>query len=109
MRLSPILPRTRSHKKKTVSWNDTQQEAVVNLLHEASALIDIFDQMSIILGPEVKLNNLPEKPMETVEIPKSKWDPILTESCNSLQEKITNFKPHSHLNGSDFYKAKILK
>lgn len=105
MRLSPIAPRARGYKKKMVTWNDSQQEAVVNLLNEASALIDVFDEMSMILGPEVKLNSPLDRPIEAIEIPTSKWDPILTDSCNLLKEKITNFKPHAHLNQSQFCRS----
>lgn len=93
MRLSPIPPRMKSYKKKTVTWSDSQQKSVTKLLSEASALINIFDQLSIILGPELKLkfNDSLENDSEEIKIPPSKWDPILTESCKLLQEKIKDF------------------
>lgn len=98
MRLSPIAPRPQTNSlRRAVTWNDGQQQAVTELLSEASALIDVFDQMSMILGPEVSLHPSPQTFAHNVAIPPSKWDPILTESCNLLEEKLRSFKPRSHL------------
>lgn len=97
MRLSPIPPKPfmTSTKRKSVTWNDGNHGAVKELLSEASALIDIFDQMSMILGPEVQLNAPIMRSADDIIIPASKWDPVLTESCNSLEEKLRNFKPQA--------------
>lgn len=96
MTLSPLQRRPKSNKKKkSVTWND-RQLAVTKLLTEASALIDIFNEVSIMLGPEMSLNQIPTG--ESVYIPKSKWDPILTESCNDLENALTNYRPRNHLN-----------
>lgn len=101
MNLSPVPKKPKIAKRKTVTWND-KQLAVTKLLDEASALIDIFDEMSMVLGPEVKLKNTaPISKIDILEIPKSKWDPILTASCNALQNTISNFKPHKHLTCSE--------
>lgn len=97
MTLSPMSERPKkSLKKKSVTWND-RQLAVTRLLNEASALIDIFDEMSMILGPEVKLNQTPCSESNAVTIPESKLNLILSESCDALQEKLINFKPNHHL------------
>lgn len=98
MRLSPITPRpsTGNGIRKSVSWDDRQHQAVSELLTEASALIDVFDQMSMILGPEVPLHSIPRESSDMLAIPPSKWDPILSESCDLLNEKLQNFKPRHH-------------
>lgn len=92
MRLSPIPPRQPSIKKKTVTWSDSQQRAIVDLITEASALMDVFDQVSLLLGPHINLN-APTKIEDTV-IPPSKWGPILEKSCQDLEEELNNFKLH---------------
>lgn len=101
MHLAPVQlrpqPSVSSHRK-TVSWNDHHQNAVSELLTEASALIDVFDQMAMILGPEVPLSAPLKSPADNLTIPPSKWEPILAESCSQLDEKLRNFKPRSHGN-----------
>lgn len=92
MRLSPIPPRQPSIKKKTVSWSDSQQRAIVDLITEASALIDVFDQVSLLLGPHIKLR-APTK-IENTVIGPSKWGPILERQCQELEEELNNFKVH---------------
>lgn len=92
MRLSPIPPRQPSLKKKTVSWSDLQQRAVAELITEASALMDVFDQVSMLLGPQVNLSASTK--MENTVIPPSKWGPILKKSCDDLEEELNNFKLH---------------
>ncbi|XP_058452123.1 uncharacterized protein LOC131430884 isoform X2 [Malaya genurostris] len=87
MRLSPVLPRKPRPNKKTVTWSDTQHRAVSNLIHEATALVDMFDQVSMLLGPDIKLHAV--KPQEEeFELPPPKWEPLLTKSCHLLQEKL---------------------
>lgn len=102
MHLSPVQlrppPIISSQQRRNVSWNDQQQHAVSALLSEASALIDVFDQMSVILGPEVPLAVPLKSPADQLTIPPSKWEPILAESCLQLDEKLRNFKPRSHYN-----------
>lgn len=104
MTLSPMENRRKSvdgksTKKKSVTWND-RQLAVTKLINEASALIDIFNEVSCVIGPEMNLkcsiNMAAQNPME-LNIPESKWQPILSESCNDLQKRLINFQPHNHL------------
>lgn len=87
-----------STKKKSVTWNE-RQLTVTNLINEASALIDIFNEVSIMLGPEVNLKRSKEDEIDpsAVNIPNSKWKPILSESCADLCNALTKFKPHKHL------------
>lgn len=55
MTLSPILPRKATKtNKKCVTWSDSHQKAVNGLLQEASNLLNIFDQVSILLGPKMQ-------------------------------------------------------
>lgn len=104
MTLAPMEDRRRSvdgksTKKKSVTWND-RQLAVTKLIHEASALIDIFNEVSCMIGPEMNLKcstNVAARNSAELDIPESKWQPILSESCNDLQKTLTNFKPHTHL------------
>lgn len=101
MTLTPVENRPKtSIKKKTVTWNE-RQLAVTKLIHEASALIDIFNEVSIMLGPDTDLKSAKDEINPTsITIPKSKWQPILSESCNDLQNTLTNFHPRHHLNST---------
>lgn len=95
MTLLPVSDRPKKSKsKKSVTWND-RQLAVTRLLNEASALIDIFDEISMILGPEVKLNQHPN--IDPINIPESKYGLILNRSCDALRYDLCNFKPNMHL------------
>lgn len=94
MRLSPLPPKRATIKKKTVSWSDTQERAVTELISEASALMDAFDEVSMLLGPNLQLNDTINV-TETAALPESKWDPILTQSCQTLAEELKKFKPHN--------------
>lgn len=101
MTLTPVEKRpSNSMKKKSVTWNE-RQLAVTKLINEASALIDIFNEVSIMIGPEMNLK-LPKDEINpsSLSIPKSKWEPILSESCSDLQETLTNFKPRHHLSST---------
>lgn len=88
MRLSPIQckPKPTFNNQKHVTWSDSQIIAVSALLNEASALIEIVDRVSIILGPNVKLNKVTEP--ENFEMSPPKWSGILKESCNLLEEQL---------------------
>lgn len=101
MTLTPIKKRsTTGTKKKSVTWND-RQLAVTRLINEASALIDVFNEVSIMIGPEMNLKlTTNEIHSPTISIPKSKWQPILSESCNDLQQTLNNFKPRHHLSSA---------
>lgn len=97
MHFSPV-PRcvpTKNSKGKSVTWND-KQLAVTRLLTETSALIDIFDEMAMRLGPNVELRHPTVPVIEPIVIPESNWSAMLTDSCNSLEEKLINFRPRKH-------------
>lgn len=93
MRLSPLPPKRKTLKKKTVSWSDTQERAVTELISEASAMMDAFDEVSMLLGPNLQLNDMIDV-TEMSALPESKWDPILTQSCKTLADELKKFKPH---------------
>lgn len=93
MRLSPLPPKRPTLKKKTVSWSDTQERAVAELISEASAMMDAFDEVSMLLGPNLQLNDMNDV-TEMTALPESKWDPILTQSCQTLADELKKFKPH---------------
>lgn len=100
MTLTPMQMRPKTNtKKKTVTWND-RQLAVTKLLNEASALIDIFNDVSIMLGPEMSLNRMPVNNFNAINIPNSKLDPVLSESCKDLQNTLTSYKPKKHLSSA---------
>ncbi|XP_053680415.1 uncharacterized protein LOC128731330 [Anopheles nili] len=87
MRLSPVPPRRpRGPNQKTVTWSDRQHRAVSKLLTEASALVDMFDHVSLLLGPDITLHKLP--PQQEFHLPPAKWEPLLTKSCDLLEEKL---------------------
>lgn len=80
-----------STKPKMVTWNDSKL-AVTKLLNDTTALIDIFDEISMVLGPESNLN-YPRIPiLDNIEIPPSKFAPILNESCASLEKCLSMCK-----------------
>ncbi|XP_052866510.1 uncharacterized protein LOC128272686 [Anopheles cruzii] len=98
MRLSPIPPRRpRAPNQKTVTWSDRQHRAVSKLLTEASALVDMFDHVSLLLGPDIELHKLP--PQQEFSLPPPKWEPLLAKSCDLLEEKLAQVR---HLSVGDF-------
>uniref|UniRef100_A0A182M9C8 Uncharacterized protein n=1 Tax=Anopheles culicifacies TaxID=139723 RepID=A0A182M9C8_9DIPT len=98
MRLSPVPPRRpRAPNQKTVTWSDRQHRAVSKLINEASALVDMFDHVSLLLGPDITLHKLP--PQQEFHLPPAKWEPLLTKSCDLLEEKLAQVR---HLSLSDF-------
>lgn len=102
MRLYPLHQRQPNYRSKRpqVYWSDNQRRAVSRLIDEASSLLNMFDDVSLLLGPETKLNN-PIK-MNEDPLPPSKWDPILTKSCEILKEELNKFKPHNFRNHPNF-------
>ncbi|XP_058060134.1 uncharacterized protein LOC131210848 [Anopheles bellator] len=98
MRLSPVPPRRpRAPNQKTVTWSDRQHRAVSKLLTEASALVDMFDHVSLLLGPDIELHKLP--PQQEFSLPPPKWEPLLAKSCDLLEEKLAQVR---HLSVGDF-------
>lgn len=101
MTLSPLHKRVGySTKKKTVSWRD-RENAVTKLLNETSALIDVFYEVSVMLGPQLNLNPAPSYDPNANQIEQSKWKPLLSESCNSLHKTLLDFEPKHHLSSSN--------
>lgn len=46
---------------KQVTWSDSQVQIVTDLIREANALNDMFDQVAMLLGPDIKLHNVSGK------------------------------------------------
>jgi hypothetical protein len=91
MRLSPIPPRVRRPNKKIVTWSDAQHKAVSKLISEANALQDIFDKVSMLLGPDIKVHDVPD--VADYKMPPSKWDALLSESCDRLEAQLNSYEP----------------
>lgn len=91
MRLSPVPLRHRRPHSKRVTWSDSQQKIVTNLVSEANALINIFDQVTMLLGPDLRLNPTPK--FDENPLPPFKMDSLLKTSCDVLEEKIMKIKP----------------
>lgn len=43
---------------KPAAWSDSQTKIVNDLIREANALMDMFDQVAMLLGPDIKLHNV---------------------------------------------------
>lgn len=91
MRLSPIILRNRRSNPKRVTWSDTEKKIVSDLVSESNALLNIFDQVTLLLGPDIKLKPVPK--LDDTPIPPFQMDPKLKSSCDVLEEKIKKLKP----------------
>lgn len=78
----------------------TQQIAVNALIDEAAALLELFNDVSLALGPYVKLNDIDRIQSYDINVPASKWQPVLSASCTALEKCLANFTPKSHLHSS---------
>lgn len=95
MHLSPIPARRVNFKRRSVTWSDAQHQAVSELMFEASALLDVFDNVAMLIGPDLNVK-LPatKTTFETLKLPESKWQPILEKSSKDLEECLKEFQPH---------------
>lgn len=57
-RLSPTTHRDSRANFKQVTWSESQVKIVKDLIKEANSLMDMFDQVAMLLGPDVKLHNV---------------------------------------------------
>lgn len=57
-RLSPVPPRVFRPDMKQVTWSDSQKKIVNDLMNEANSLMEMFDQVAMLLGPDIKLHNV---------------------------------------------------
>lgn len=104
MHLVPLQKRSRRVVKTLIHepWLN-QQMAVNNLVNEATVLLDVFNDVSMALGPDIKLNNIEMiNNRADFPIPISKWQPILSASCRDLEKCLASFKPKSHLKSALF-------
>lgn len=90
--------RTRTGNRKSVTWSDSHQRAVNDLISEATNLIQVFDQISLLLGPN--MGNLAQIPsiealtgQATVPPATSNHRTAGREACAELQKKLEEFQP----------------
>lgn len=57
-RLSPIPQKAAQANLRQETWSDSQVKVVSDLIKEANALMNMFDQVAMLLGPDVKLHNV---------------------------------------------------
>lgn len=98
-RLSPIPPRERRPNLKQVTWSDSQIRVVSELMNEANALMDMFDQVAMLLGPDIKLHNVSDA--EEFVMPKSKYQHELSKSCSKIEKNLQK------LEGVNFQKVSL--
>jgi hypothetical protein len=102
-RLSPVPERISRPK---VTWSDSQIKIVNDLMSEATALMDMFDQVAMLLGPDIKLHKISGQlfghsdaintkmnffyfiDVEEFELPPSKYNDELTKSCEKLEASL---------------------
>lgn len=101
-RLSPIPVRERRPNKKEVTWSDTQVKVVSELINEANALMDMFDQVAMLLGPDVKLHNVSD--VEDFVMPPSTYKDQLNQTCGRIEQ---NLMKVDHLHNSRTLMDKI--
>lgn len=55
----PSAPQRQFHSSmQQVSWSDSQAKVVGDLIREANALLEMFDQVAMLLGPDIKLHKV---------------------------------------------------
>lgn len=94
MHLSPLPARRANIKRKSVTWSDAQHQAVSELMFEASALLDVFDNVALLLGPDLNVKLSPKSTYKSLKLPESKWQPVLEKSSKDLEECLKAFQPH---------------
>lgn len=57
-RLSPVPMQTYRPDPKQVTWSDSQKKIMNDLMNEANSLLEMFDQVAMLLGPDIKLHNV---------------------------------------------------
>ncbi|CAO1427916.1 unnamed protein product [Diamesa serratosioi] len=85
-RLSPVAQRHHRPNLKQVTWSDSQLKVVSDLVEEANLLMEMFDQVAMLLGPDIKLHNISE--VEDFVMPPSKYNKELSLSCDKIEESL---------------------
>lgn len=85
-RLSPIPQRHHRPNLKQVNWSDLQLKIVSDLIDEANLLMEMFDQVAMLLGPDIKLHNVSE--VEEFVMPPSKYNKELSHSCDKIEKSL---------------------
>lgn len=94
MHLSPLPARRSNVKRKSVTWSDAQHQAVTELMFEATALLEVFDNVAMLIGPDLNAPLPQNVTFETQKMPESKWQPILEKTSLDLDECLKHFQPH---------------
>ena len=77
---------------KSLVWTEAQQSAINILINEANALLDVFEEMSMVLGPDLLLNDVPERDHTEIKFLSKYWSPILDSSRLLIEKKISLLK-----------------
>ena len=93
-RLSPVPPRHHRPNLKQVTWSDSQLKVVSDLIEEANLLMEMFDQVAMLLGPDIKLHNVSE--VEDFVMPPSKYNTELSHSCDKIEESLRKLQGVQH-------------
>ncbi|CRL07426.1 CLUMA_CG020396, isoform A [Clunio marinus] len=89
-RLSPLPSRHQQSNVNQVIWNDSQVRIVSDLIQEAKALMDMFDQVAMLLGPDIKLHYVSE--VEDFELPPSKYSGEMMKTCEKLEASLKHLQ-----------------
>lgn len=68
-------------------------------MNEANALMDMFDQVAMLLGPDIKLHNVSD--VEEFVLPASKYQNELAKSCSKIEKNLQK------LDGINFQKVSL--
>lgn len=95
MYLMPLHWRTKI-SAHTPIYEPLQHIAIDALINETAALLELFNNVALTLGSYAQLNSISQMNSYDFDVPTSKWQPILSESCNDLEKSLANFKPNSY-------------
>ncbi|GAB0097695.1 hypothetical protein DMENIID0001_133610 [Sergentomyia squamirostris] len=94
MQLAPILPQhhRKDSLKSTPGWTASQTRAVADILSQVSELFDLFDDISILLGPDLRfIRDLPMGGVD-MQVPQLKCGLVIKKSRENLSEKLSKIK-----------------
>lgn len=105
--MSPIPQRVSCSDKKQVTWSDAQKKIVGDLMNEANQLLEMFDQVAMLLGPDIKLHNVSGNKnfliyfylinkliidVENFEMEPNPYNEEMLKSCETLEASLSKLK-----------------
>lgn len=81
------------------TWSESQIKIVNDLVQEANALIAMFDQVAMLLGPDISLHNVSD--VDDFVIPPSKNEQEMKKYCDKLNQSLHRLQQFENNNGSD--------